>query len=41
MRFSVAFVAGQALVGHHLGNGATMPPWPSEPVYIREEDEPQ
>jgi hypothetical protein len=31
MRFNVAFYSGQAVMAHHLGNGATGPSWPSEP----------
>lgn len=35
-RFNVAFYSGQAVMGHHLPNGATSQSWPSEPNWVGE-----
>jgi hypothetical protein len=30
-RFNIVFISGEAMIGHHIGNGATNAAWPSEP----------
>lgn len=40
-RYNVVFISGTAMIGHHLGNGATGIAWPSEPIPRPAPEEPQ